>query len=119
MSEIGNKTDAGKLRYDLVPVHAEKELARVLTHGADVYGADNWRHVENARSRYTAALLRHIAKWRAGEDIDGTSGCHHLAHAATNAMFLFELCGPGHRRVLTEDETSELLRTAGRDCDHG
>lgn len=93
--QLGRKHDDGKLRYDLIPVHAERELVNVLTHGANVYGAGNWRLVDDAVARYTAALLRHIAAWRAGEAIDRLSGCHHLAHAATNAMFLFELTKDG------------------------
>lgn len=90
----GHKHDAGKLRYDLIPVLAEELLVRVLTHGAEKYGAGSWKRVQDARARYTAALMRHLAKWRAGEQVDPDSGLPHIAHVACNAMFLAELAQP-------------------------
>lgn len=87
----GVKYDDGKLRYDLVPVRAERLLVEVLTYGAVKYAPDGWRTVPNAKERYTAALLRHFAAWRAGERDDAESGLPHIAHVLCNAAFLSEL----------------------------
>lgn len=86
--EVGLKYDEGKLRYDLIPPKALREIVRVLTHGSVKYGDYNWSHVEPWKPRYTAALLRHIEAWRDGEKYDPETGIHHLAHAATNCIFL-------------------------------
>lgn len=87
----GTKDDAGKDRYDLVPAYAEQEVVRVLTFGAMHYGADNWRQVEAAQTRYLAAARRHIAAWQRGEVSDPHTGLHHLAHAVCSLMFILEL----------------------------
>lgn len=89
--EQGQKHDTGKPRYDLMPVHAEAAVVDVLTFGANKYAPDNWRHVESASERYTAAALRHIAAYRMGEHEDKESGLPHLAHAACCLMFMLEL----------------------------
>ena len=90
-SDQDHKADSGKLRYDLIPPRAEELLAAVLTHGAERYGEDSWRLVTEARARYTAALMRHLAAWRKGELTDPDSGLPHMAHLLTNAVFLLEL----------------------------
>lgn len=51
-------------------------------------GAGNWRKVENARTRYYDAAMRHIHSWWLGEQIDAESGQHHLAHAICCLVFL-------------------------------
>jgi len=76
------------LRYDLIPTVSLKELAAVLTVGAERYGDDNWKEVPNAEARYTAAAMRHIEAYRAGEKIDPADGLHHLAHASCCLFFL-------------------------------
>lgn len=86
----GLKYDQGKLRYDLLPVEAEREIVEVLTFGAAKYGDANWRKVTDARKRYLAAARRHLAAWMRGERLDSESGLPHLAHAATCVMFLQE-----------------------------
>lgn len=84
----GRKDDAGKLRYDLVPVDAFANVVKVLTVGAKDYGDNNWREVSPFEDRYYAALMRHLESWRAGEITDPKSGLPHLAHAACNVLFL-------------------------------
>lgn len=84
----GKKYDSGKLRYDLVPAIAEQELTKVLTFGANKYGAENWRLVDGHERRYYAALRRHVNAWRLGEKLDQESGLHHLAHAMCCVLFL-------------------------------
>jgi len=87
--EPGQKHDAGKPRYDLMPVHAEAEMVDVLTFGAEKYGAENWRKVE--KQRYIAAAGRHRAAYRMGEMYDPETGKHHLAHAMCCDAFVIEL----------------------------
>lgn len=87
----GEKHDAGKPRYDLMPVDAERMVVEVLTYGAKKYAPDNWRHVENASSRYYSAARRHMEAWRSGELSDSETDCHHLAHAICCLMFQLQL----------------------------
>lgn len=94
----GRKDDAGKLRYDLVPVDALRAVTEVLTFGAKKYAPDNWRHVPDPRGRYTAALLRHVYAWMDGEEVDAESGCHHLAHAGCCLLFLLHFALKGDHR---------------------
>lgn len=85
------KDDAQKPRYDLIPPHAELELAHVLTMGAEKYGANNWHQGgPESKTRYIAAAQRHIAAYRRGETHDPESGRHHLAHAVASLMFVLE-----------------------------
>lgn len=86
----GVKYDEGKLRFDLVPINAVTELAKVLSFGAAKYAPNGWQKVEDPINRYYAALLRHLFAWRAGEKIDPESGLSHLSHVITNVVFLLE-----------------------------
>jgi len=88
--ETGRKDDSGKLRFDLLPFSALKEVAGVITFGAGKYGAENWQKVSNLESRYFAAALRHLTEYAIGEDIDPESGYRHLAHAICSLMFVLE-----------------------------
>ena len=84
----GIKYDTSKVRWDLVPIDAIEEVAKILTFGSEKYGDNNWQDVDNFNDRYYAALLRHLVEWRKGNTIDPESGMSHLSHAATNAIFL-------------------------------
>lgn len=90
---IGRKDDGFgttncKLRYDLLPSLSTQAIVEVLTFGANKYGAENWRLVDNHKNRYYAAAMRHIEAWRQGEQKDKESGLHHLAHALCCLTFL-------------------------------
>ena len=89
------KFDTDKLRYDLMPVLAEEEVVAVLTKGAKKYKPNNWRKVDD-RDRYIAAAYRHMAAHRKGELLDPETGLMHLAHAATNLLFIVELSKEHH-----------------------
>jgi len=89
--EIGRKDDSERTQYDLVPPFALEEIAKVMTFGAKKYAPDNWKHVDNAKARYTGAAMRHMESYRQGIDTDSETGLHHLAHAACCLMFLIEL----------------------------
>lgn len=81
-----HKFDGGKLRFDLIPPEITRELAKVLTYGANKYRDNGWKDVEP--SRYIAALFRHLNSHRSGEEVDEESGLNHLSHALTNVAFL-------------------------------
>lgn len=87
----GNKYDTGKPLMGAVPPNAMLAVARVLTFGAEKYGRDNWRQVENAETRYLDAALRHINAYQRGEVADLESGESHLACAVCSLMFMLEL----------------------------
>jgi len=79
MSDSGLKFDTGKVRWDLLPVGALEEVAKVYTFGCEKYEAWNWRK-GLAFSRCAGAMMRHwFAWWWKGEKYDQESKCHHLA----------------------------------------
>lgn len=85
----GVKHDAGKLRFDLLPVEPLRELARVYTIGATKYADNNWRK-GLAWGRVFAAMMRHAWSWWGGERNDPVDGQHHLASVAWCALTLIE-----------------------------
>lgn len=85
------KFDSDKPRLDLIPgFDALVEVGKVATLGAHKYAEHNWRKAKN-QHRYSAALLRHLFAWLAGQDADPESGLSHLAHAAWNCLALLQL----------------------------
>lgn len=84
----GMKFDGGKLRYGLVPSIALRQVASVLTLGAEKYEPDNWQNIPDGIERYTDSLLRHIEEFRQGEDVDPDTCLHHLSHAACCLFFM-------------------------------
>lgn len=90
--DIGIKDDADKLRYDLLDIDFEEEMAKVLTEGAKKYAPNSWQKVDDAKNRYYAALRRHVAAVRKGEFRNAADGdVSHFAQIAINAMFLYVL----------------------------
>lgn len=87
-NEIGKKFDTDKLRWDLLPFDSVEEIVDVLTYGASKYGPFNWKQLDDAQSRYFAALMRHLSQWKQGEMKDQETGISHLAHAGANLLFL-------------------------------
>ena len=82
----GRKFDKGKIRPSLIDPTFLKELAELLTVGAQKYDDDNWKIVENAEQRYRDALERHLIDWKEGTVKDDESFL--LIKVACNAMFL-------------------------------
>lgn len=83
-------------RYDLVPPEATWFEARVYGKGAEKYAERNWEGgYEWGKS--IAAIERHLALFKAGEDIDPESGLPHLAHARwhTGTLLAFMVRGIG------------------------
>lgn len=89
--EVGLKFDGSKQRYDLIPADALEGMVRVITHGSEKYGPENWKKLFNAKQRYFAAMMRHVWAWKRGEREDQDSGMPHLWHVAANAFFLAQL----------------------------
>lgn len=90
----GMKYDGGKPRMDLLLdgcPNALLQVAEVLTFGAKKYAAHSWHTVSEGKTRYKAALLRHLTAHSLGEVNDPESGLPHLAHAACCSMFILEL----------------------------
>jgi len=85
----GLRFNNGKLRMELLPENAFREVSRVFTIGANKYGDSNWRAGMSWRT-VIASLKRHTAAFERGEDFDSESGLLHVAHLATNALFLCE-----------------------------
>jgi hypothetical protein len=90
----GRKFDAGKPDYTLLPWDSVEEIVKVLDFGAKKYARDNWRHVDNAESRYLAAAFRHMAAHAKGEQNDPETGLPHLAHAGCCILFLLNIQKP-------------------------
>lgn len=85
------KDDSGKAPWQLLPWEALADVVAVLAHGASKYGANTWQTVPDGQERYFGALMRHVTAWKFGEERDPDSGLPHLAHVATNALFLLAL----------------------------
>lgn len=83
----GFKADGEKDRFDLLPWREVRDIVRVLTIGARKYAPDNWQKVPDARRRYYAAAMRHLAARWLGERIDPETGLPHLAHAGCCLLF--------------------------------
>ena len=73
---IGNT----KLPLHLWPPSATAHGSLALLDGMLKYGRLNWRGTEVRASVYVGALMRHIAEWMEGQDVDAKSGLHPLAH---------------------------------------
>jgi len=65
----------------LFPMSATAYGALAFVEGDLKYGGFNWRVAGVSSSTYIAALLRHIAKWYNGEELDPKTGVPHLANA--------------------------------------
>ena len=88
---VGRKFDAGKLDYTLLPFESVDEIVKVLMFGAQKYDRDNWRHVDGAMQRYTAAAFRHLTAYSKGEATDPETGISHLAHVGCCILFMLAL----------------------------
>lgn len=92
----GVKADDGKVDFTYLFDFwdALQEIVLVLMFGAKKYARGNFIKVPNARERYSAALLRHLAAWYGGERNDigpGGSQRHHLAAAGCCLFFLLAM----------------------------
>ena len=84
---LGTRHNAGKPRWSLVDFDALEPMVRVLEHGAEEYGENNWRKGLKT-TEICDSLIRHIKSYLNCEDIDGKSGLPHVGHILCNALFL-------------------------------
>lgn len=83
----GTKYDSAKPRMDLLDAQWLRDVAGVMTFGAEKYDAHNWRKGINF-SRVISAAYRHLTAINDGEDLDPETGKPHSAHLSCCAMFL-------------------------------
>jgi hypothetical protein len=79
--------NSGKPAFDLVPLAALADCARVFDYGRAKYAEWNWAKGQPWSVPF-ACLMRHMAAWQAGEDLDPESGLPHLGHAMANLVML-------------------------------
>lgn len=84
----GAKFDEGKLDWTLFPIEAMEGVVRIMNFGAKKYARDNWKTVDNAIQRYSAAFWRHFIALHNGETFDPDSGEDHWWHMMTNLTFI-------------------------------
>lgn len=65
----GIKHDAGKTRWDLLPLRTVEEIVKVYTFGAEKYGDNNWQNLPDGYDRYKAAMFRHLVASERGGTI--------------------------------------------------
>lgn len=108
---IGFKETNGKTNPLLVFGSLAEALAvvnRVRDYGVAKYNStEGWKEVPDAQTEYRKAQLRHMNKEIRGEEFDGESGLLHLAHEATNTLFLLQM------------KIEELIFGADMEAPHG
>lgn len=89
-NEGGLKYDSNKPPLSLIPGSGLRAIGEVLAYGKEKYNAHNWRKgIEH--SRLLDAAMRHLSYVCDGDLLDKESGLRHLAHAATNLVFLLDM----------------------------
>ena len=91
MDESMDKADRyndHKARMDLLPWDVLVELAHHYRVGAAKYAERNWEKGLPWNSGTMASLLRHVAAWSRGEDIDPENGQYHDLAILWNAAAL-------------------------------
>ena len=106
----GIKYDSEKPKMNLLPPKAIVEVGKVLTFGAQKYGPENWKELEDLQNRYTAGALRHIFAHMDGEKLDPETGLSHMAHALCCLLFKLEIeleDGESKEEELRETDSTE------------
>ena len=88
---LGRKFDSEKPMMQLLPSKALVEVSKVLSFGANKYGKENWRELDNLQDRYTGGALRHIFAHMDDEFKDPETNYSHLAHAVCGLLFKLEI----------------------------
>lgn len=120
--QSGMRFNTGKMRFNLIPMDARLELARVYTVGAAKYEDDNWLKGMSWKEMIDCAE-RHFALWQMGQARDPDTKCHHLAQVAWNVLGLlvYELRGLGtdDRTKLPIDENFNWISGPAKDLELG
>jgi hypothetical protein len=103
------KEAAGKVKAQLhlLSPSAMTETAKVLQHGANKYGARNYRDTKVNATTYVSAIMRHLLAWNDGEDLDPESGLSHIAHVAACCDILLDTAACG---MLTDDRSKKVTK---------
>ena len=91
MKKEGKKFDSEKPMMQLLPSKALVEVSKVLSFGANKYGKENWRELDDLQDRYTGGTLRHIFAHMDDEFKDPETNYSHLAHAVCGLLFKLEI----------------------------
>lgn len=83
-------------------------IIAALANGAKKYGRFNWRVTPIRAMVYTAAAVRHIKAWEAGEDQAADSGVHHLDHAIASLCIMRDAAAHGTLRDDRDARSAEL-----------
>ncbi len=96
--ESGLKKEVNdKPRFDLIPVELLERIARRFMHGAEKYGANNWKLGRGEEiDIFMQAAHRHLFEWAAGKP----DGEDHAAALLTDVIMYEYLKG----RELEEDK---------------
>lgn len=120
MIDNNPKTEVGatKVPLGLVPPSAIIACAISMCHGAEKYGAYNWRKRPVSVMTYVHAIKRHIDAYLDGENLDpeGTGGVHHLGAVMASAAVVLDAGACG---MLIDDRPSkgrgaEMLRALAK-----
>jgi len=97
-----------KVPMEYLPIHVLEGVARVLRHGAEKYGRNNWTLEPIAATTYVGAFRRHIdLEWAVGIDEDHDSGEHPLCHVIANAMIVLDSIEKG--KFIDDRLTAEVV----------
>ena len=97
----------GKPRFSLIPEGTMAQVVEVLEFGAKKHGVENWK--QHPPMMYYDAAMRHLDQWRNGVHADAETGLPHLAHAATNLLFMLSLTtGHGEPRANPSADVDNL-----------
>lgn len=68
-SGMRRDTDAGKPRFDLIPLPMLRRLADLYTRGSAKYGDRNWELADSQAEvdRFQASAFRHLVQWLEGD----------------------------------------------------
>ena len=105
------KCDDGKPRWELLPLPDIEDIVKVYTFGAQKYGPDKWRKLNNGFKRYKAALLRHLVSFEKGEEFDHESHLPALAHMAWNAIAMLAIWND-EQKLKSKEEQNENVKNA-------
>lgn len=94
--QTGGEKGQKDVRLHAAPWEALSELGRVFAYGEQKYDDYNFRKGYRWSLSFDA-MQRHAWAFWSGEDRDGESGLHHLAHAAWHCLVLtfYSLTGRG------------------------
>jgi hypothetical protein len=86
-SPHGIRDNAGKVQWSLVHFKSLEPMVRVLEYGAKKYAVDQWKK-GLSKKEMKESLMRHVADYIDGVELDAETNCHQLGHILVNAMFL-------------------------------